>query len=497
MTEQLPFQLRRPSLFKDQSWVGGNWVEAGSGKRFDVTDPGTGGNWASAPDNDANDVEATVQAAHKAFLFYRKISPRVRSRCLLNWGTLIQENKDDLAKIVTYETGKPIAESLAELDYALNSTWWFAGEADRIQGTLFDSSTPGKKVMTLKQPIGVVTALVPWNFPIAMVVRKAGAALAAGCTMIIKPSPETPLSVLTLALLAEEAGFAKGVLNVLTTSLNNTPSLTEALCRNPLVKKVTFTGSTRVGKLVAKICSDGLKKVTLELGGNCPFIVFDDANLNDAADALMGLKWRNAGQACISANRVYVQSSVYDTFAAIVKERTSKLVVGHGSSVASTLGPVTTPQSLDRALAQVEDAKKHGARILLGGEKLANSSGYFFNPTIIADAKKEMRITNEETFAPILTLYKFETETEAIQCANDTPMGLASYVFTKNLDRAWRLLDDLEAGMIGLNTSAITGAESPFGGMKESGYGKEAGKDVAVEEYLVTKAVSLALESRL
>ncbi|KAF7554914.1 hypothetical protein G7Z17_g2532 [Cylindrodendrum hubeiense] len=485
MAHQLPFQLHRPSIFKTQSWVNGSWIEAASGKRFEITD------------NDANDVEAAVQAAHNAFLSYRKISPRVRARCLLSWGTLIQENKDDLAKIITHETGKPIAEALSELEYALNSTWWFAGEADRIQGTLFDSSTPGKKVLTIKQPIGVVAALVPWNFPIAMVVRKAGAALAAGCTMVIKPSPETPLSVLTLALLAEEAGFPKGVLNILTTSLSNTPTLTEALCRHPLVKKVTFTGSTRVGKLIAKICSDGLKKVTLELGGNCPFIVFDDADLNEAAEALMGLKWRNAGQACISANRVYVQSGVYDSFATILKDRTSKLVVGHGSSATSTLGPVTTPQSLDRALAQVEDAKKCGARILLGGDRVANSSGYFFHPTIIADAKKEMRITNEESFAPILALYKFETEEEAIQSANDTPMGLASYVFTKHLDRAWRLLDDLEAGMIGLNTSAITGAESPFGGMKESGYGKEAGKDVAVEEYLITKAASVALGSRL
>ncbi|KAH7176891.1 aldehyde dehydrogenase domain-containing protein [Dactylonectria macrodidyma] len=497
MDQGLPFQLQRTLILKDQCCVNGNWIEAASGKRFDIIDPGTGKSWASAPDSDAKDVDAAVQAAHNAFLSYRKISPRIRSRCLAKWGDLIKENKDDLAKIVTYETGKPIAESLAELDYALNSTWWFAGEADRIQGTMFDSSTPGKKVLTIKQPIGVVTALVPWNFPIAMVVRKAGAALAAGCTMVIKPSPETPLSVLTLALLAEEAGFAKGVVNVLTTSLNNTPALTEALCRHPLVKKVTFTGSTRVGKLVAKMCSEGLKKVTLELGGNCPFIVFDDADLETAADALMGLKWRNAGQACISANRVYVQSGVYEQFAEIVTDRTSKLVVGHGSSSDSTIGPVTTPQSIDRAMAQVDDAKIHGARILLGGGKVANNAGYFFHPTIIVDAKREMRVTDEETFAPILTLYKFETETEAIQFANDTPMGLASYVFTKDLNRSWRLLDELEAGMIGLNTSAITGAESPFGGMKESGYGKEAGKDVAVEEYLVTKAVSIALGSRL
>ncbi|KAJ9137078.1 Succinate-semialdehyde dehydrogenase [Pleurostoma richardsiae] len=494
---QLPFQLRQPSLLKDQSLVNGEWVDASSGKRFDVTDPGTGHDWASVPDNEAIDVDAAVRAAHAAFLGYGKVASRIRSQCLLRWSMLIQENKEDLAKIITYETGKPITDSIFELDYAANSACWFAGEAERIHGTAFNASTLGKKVFTIKQPIGVVVALVPWNLPVAMVVRKAGAALAAGCTMVIKPSPETPLSALTIALLAEEAGFPKGVLNVLTTSLSNTPAVSEALCRHPLVKKVTFTGSTRIGKLVAKLCSAGLKKVTLELGGNCPFVVFDDADLGQAADALMALKWRNAGQACISANRVYVQAGVYESFAEIIKERTSALVVGHGSATTSTLGPVTTPQSLDRALAQVEDAKRHGARILLGGERVHGSAGFFWQPTIIADATNQMRITDEETFSPILSLYRFETEAEATQAANDTPMGLASYVFTKSLDRAWRLADNLEAGMIGLNTSAVSGVESPFGGMKESGYGKEAGKDVAVEEYLVTKAVALAVDSRL
>ncbi|KAH8895603.1 aldehyde dehydrogenase [Thozetella sp. PMI_491] len=497
MDQGLPFKLRRPSLLKEHSLVDGKWVDAASGKRFNIADPGTGEDWATAPDNDAGDVEGAVRAAHQAFLSYGKATPRMRSQCLVKWSALIQENKEDLAKIITFETGKPIADSIFELDYSINSAAWFSGEAERIQGTAFNTSVPGKKVITVKQPIGVAAALVPWNLPVAMVVRKAGAALAAGCTMVIKPSPETPLSVLTLALLAEEAGFPKGVLNVLTTSLENTPAVSEALCRHPLIKKVTFTGSTRVGKLVAKLCSDNLKKVTLELGGNCPFIVFDDADLNQAADALMGLKWRNAGQACISANRVYVQSGVYDAFAATLQERTTKLVVGHGSRATSTLGPVTTPQTIDRALAQIADAKSNGAKILLGGDRVADSKGFFLQPTILGDVTKEMRITGEEAFAPLLALYRFESEAEAIREANDTPMGLASYVFTKNLDRAWRLLDNLEAGMIGLNTSTISGVDSPFGGLKESGYGKEAGKDVAVEEYLVSKAIALGLESRL
>ncbi|PSS07139.1 hypothetical protein M430DRAFT_45953 [Amorphotheca resinae ATCC 22711] len=494
MTPKLPFQLKNPGLFKDKSYVDGEWVEARSGKRFDVIDPGSGQVWASAPDNDASDVDHAVLSAHSAFQHYKKVTPRTRAQWLLKWDALIRENKEDLAHIVTYETGKPLAEARAELDYALGFTWWFAGEAERIVGTVQQPSAAGRRVFTVKQPIGVAAALVPWNFPVAMVLRKAGAALAAGCCMIVKPSPETPLSVLAVAELATQAGIPKGVFSVLTTSLENTPPLSEALCRHPLIKKVTFTGSTRVGKLVAKLCSDGLKKVTLELGGNCPFLIFDDADLNQAADALMALKWRHAGQACITANRVYVQSSIYDQFALLLKEKTSKLVVGHGADQNTTMGPVTTPQGITKALNQVEDARKHGGQIVLGGGKVPGKTGYFFEPTIIVGAKKEMLITQEETFAPVLALYSFDTEEEAVEAANNTSMGLASYYFTKNIDRSWRLLENLEAGMIGMNTGNSSAAESPFGGIKESGYGKESGKDVAVAEYLITKTGTLALE---
>ncbi|KAB8289609.1 hypothetical protein EYC80_010525 [Monilinia laxa] len=283
---KLPFDLKNTSLFHDKSYVSGEWVEAKSGKRFDIIDPGNGQVWATAPDNGASDVDAAVQAAHTSFQSFRKINPKTRAQWLLKWGSLIRDNKEDIAKIVTYETGKPLAESLGEVDYSSAYTWWFAGEAERITGTIQTSSVPGRRVFTVKQPIGVAAALVPWNFPIA----QAGAAFAAGCSMVVKPSPETPLSVLSLAMLAEQAGFPKGVFSVLTTSLDNTPPLSEALCRHPLVKKVTFTGSTSIGKLIAKLCSDGLKKVTLELGGNCPFIVFDDANLGQAADELVALK---------------------------------------------------------------------------------------------------------------------------------------------------------------------------------------------------------------
>ncbi|TVY82347.1 Succinate-semialdehyde dehydrogenase [NADP(+)] [Lachnellula suecica] len=514
MASKLPFELKNASLFKDQSYVNGDWVEAKSGKRFDIVDPGNGKVWASAPDNTAEDVDVAVNTAHVAFQSYRKVNPRTRAQWLLKWDALIRENRDDIANIVTYETGKPLFESQGEIDYALGFTWWFAGEAERVMGTVQTPAAPGRRVFTVKQPIGVAAALPYANFLTdeqRMILRKAGAALAAGCTMIVKPSPETPLSVLALANLASQAGFPKGVFSVLTTSLENTPPLSEALCRHPLVKKVTFTGSTRIGKLVAKLCSDGLKKVTLELGGNCPFLVFDDADLDQASDgkslssecicpiadlhaALMALKWRHAGQACITANRVYVQAGVYDKFAAILKEKTSKLVVGHGAEKGTTMGPVTTPRSLDKATSQVEDAKKHGGQVVLGGGKLTGKGGYFFEPTIILGAKKEMLITEEETFAPVMALYSFETEEEAVTAANNTSMGLASYYFTKNIDRTWRLLENLEAGMIGMNTGNSSAAESPFGGIKESGYGKESGKDVAINEYLITKTGTLTLD---
>ncbi|KAM5442549.1 putative succinate-semialdehyde dehydrogenase (NAD(+)) [Microsporum ferrugineum] len=493
---QVPFKLDDPSLLQFESFVNNEWVAAKDGGRFEVLDPGSGKPWASCPTNTTKDVPATVEAAHAAFEKFKKVNPRTRAQLLMKWDGLIREARSDLAKILTHETGKPIAESLGEIDYALGFTWWFAGEAERIHGTIAVPATPNRRVFTVKQPIGVVAALVPWNFPIAMILRKAGAAFAAGCTMIVKPSPETPITTLALALLAQRAGYEPGVFNVLTTDLENTPSLSEALCKHPHVKKVTFTGSTRVGKLVAAHCAEGLKKVTLELGGNCPFIVFDDADLEQALTQLMALKWRHAGQACITANRVYVQSGVYDKFAQMFKERTSALVVGHGAKEGTTMGPVTTPRGLDKALSQVEDAKKLGGNVILGGKPMTGCGGYFFEPTIITDMKPEMLISREETFAPIAALYKFETEEEAVKCANDTSMGLASYAFTKNVDRIWRMLENLEAGMIGLNTGNSSAAESPFGGIKESGYGKESGKDVAVAEYMITKTGTLTIDGQ-
>jgi len=493
---ELPFKLNNPDLLHNQSFVHGKWVKSKSGKTFEVADPGTGNSWIECPTNDASDVDAAVQSSHECFLEYRKISPRQRAQMLYKWDALIKENKEDIATILVYETGKPRAEAYGEIDYSTGFTWWFAGEAERIQGSVFTPALPNRRIFTIKQPLGVAAALVPWNFPIAMILRKAGAALAAGCTMIVKPSPETPITVLALAYLADKAGFPKGALNVLTTDLDKTPELSEALCRHPLVNKVTFTGSTRVGKLVAKICSDNLKKVTLELGGNCPVLIFDDANIEQAMSQVFALKFRHAGQACITANRIYVQSGIFDKFLERWNAEAQKIVVGHGADEKTTMGPVTTPRGVEKAVSLVEDARKKGAKIHTGGKKVEKNGGYFFEPTVISGVTPDMDIAREEMFAPISTFIKFETEEEAVKAANDTSMGLASYLFTKNVDRMWRLFENLEAGMIGLNTGNSSAAESPFGGIKQSGYGKESGKDVAVNEYLITKTGTFTLEEQ-
>ncbi|KAL1849964.1 hypothetical protein Plec18170_007060 [Paecilomyces lecythidis] len=494
ISDSIQLHLKNPDLYRDRAYVNGQWIEAKSKKRFEIVDPGTGQTWATCTDMAAEDVDYAVQAAHQAFKRYQTLTPRHRGELLYKWDVLIRNNKDDIAKILVYETGKPLAEAHGEIDYATSFTRWFAAEAERIQGTVFRPAAAGRRVFTIKQPIGVAAALVPWNFPIAMIMRKASAALAAGCTMIAKPSPETPLTALTLAYLAEKAGFEKGVFNVLPTTLANTPALSEALCKHDLVKKISFTGSTRVGKLISQHCAGGLKKLTLELGGNCPFLVFDDANLNQAREALMSLKFRHAGQACITANRVYVQRGVYDRFADLLVERVKQLRVGHGMDEKTTMGPLTIPAGLEKVARQVEDAKRHGATVLIGGSKIEKLGGYYFEPTIVKDARPGMLVTSEETFAPLLALYPFDTEEEAVEAANNTSMGLSSYFFTKDIDRTWRLLENLDAGMIGMNTGNASATEAPFGGIKDSGYGKESGKDVAVQEYLITKTGTLTVE---
>ncbi|RMJ26005.1 succinate-semialdehyde dehydrogenase [Aspergillus sp. HF37] len=478
MSKQLPFQLDDQSLLHESSLLNGEWVPSRSRETFDVEDPGSRQIFASCPTNKVQDVDEFVTTSQSAFLEYQHVNPRQRAKMLLEWHRLVTNAREDIAKLV---------------DYALSFAWWFAGEAERIRGSVAIPSVSERRTFVIKQPIGVSVALVPWNFPVAMIIRKVAAALAAGCPMIVKPSPETPLSVLALADLALRAGFPPGVLNIITTDNENTPAVSEALCKHPLVRKVTFTGSTAVGRVIAKHCSDGLKKVTMELGGNCPFIVFNDGDLDQAVAALMVLKWRTAGQACTHANRVYVQSGVYEEFAQKMLQATQKLRVGHGADSTTTMGALTTSRGVQKMEKHVADAVSKGGKVLCGGKTSSGLGGYFFEPTIISGMTSSMLTTNEEIFGPLLGLSRFDTEEEVVEAANNTSMGLASYFFTKDADRTWRLLESLEAGIIGMNTGNSSGAESPFGGIKESGYGKEAGKDVAVEEYLIQKTGTLTV----
>ncbi|VUC24527.1 unnamed protein product [Clonostachys rosea] len=492
---QVPFTLTDPDLLHFDSYVHGRFVSAGEGKTFDVLDPGTGKPWAVCPDCTASDVEPAIASCYETFQTYSKTTPRQRAKLLMKWHDVLLAAREDLARILVHETGKPLAEAYGEIDYALTFVWWFSGEADRAHGTSMSCAIPGRRALTIKQPVGVAAALVPWNFPIALALRKAAAALAAGCTMVVKTSPETPLSAVAIAHLATKAGFPAGALNVLTTSLENTPAVAETLCLDARVKKVSFTGSTRVGKLIAGLCAKNLKKTTFELGGNCPFVVFDDADQEQAMDQLTSLKWRHAGQACVTSNRVYVQSGIYDAFVETLVKRSKELKLGHGMQEGTTIGPVTTPRGLDKAEELYKDAVAKGATTVLGNGKREAGEGYFMAPTVLTGMKDEMLMTHEEIFAPILGVYKFETEDEVVRRANDTPLGLASYVFTKNVDRLLRMFETLDAGMIGLNVGNSSSAEAPFGGIKDSGHGKESGKDVALDEFLITKTGTLSIQS--
>ncbi|KAM0415601.1 hypothetical protein ACHAPD_006802 [Fusarium lateritium] len=467
---QRPFQLADESLFQCTSLINGDFVSAKEGRTFNIVDPGSGKPWASCPDCTASDVDSAVASSYETFKTYSKTTPRFRAQALMKWHNLILAAREDLARILVHETGKTLVEARGEIDYALTFVWWFSGEADRAHGTSLTCAIPGRRAMTIKQPIGVAAALVPWNFPIALALRKAAAALAAGCTMVIKPSPETPLTSVSVAHLALKAGFPPGVLNVVTTSLENTPTVAEALCLDTRVKKVSFTGSTRVGKIIASLYVD------------------------QAISQLMPLKWRHAGQACITSNRVFVQNNIYDTFVEKVVQETRKLKLGHGMEEGSTMGALTTLRGLDKAEELYQDAISKGAKTVLGTGRREEGDGYFMAPTILTEMEDNMLMTHEEIFAPVLGFYRFESEDEVVQRANDTPLGLASYVFTKNVDRLWRLFENLDAGMIGLNAGNSSSAEAPFGGIKDSGHGKESGKDVAIDEFLISKTATLTID---
>ncbi|KAK5047777.1 hypothetical protein LTR84_006442 [Exophiala bonariae] len=479
--------LKRKDLLQSKGYINEEWVSANSGKTFDVYDPATLEKLATLPEMGADDADAAVSAAHAAFASYKKTSARQRARWLRKWSDLCLEHADDLALILTLENGKTLVEAKGEVTYAASFLEWFAGEAERVHGEVVPSSNLNQRILTFKQPIGVAACLSPWNFPIAMITRKVGAALAAGCTTVWKPAGETPLSSLAQAVLAQEAGFPKGTINVITT-LNQVAEVGEALCTNKLVKKVSFTGSTRVGKLLASHCSGSVKKLSLELGGNSPFIVFDDAKLETAIEACILAKFRNSGQTCVTANRIFVQKAIYDKFADGLATKIKTLKVGAGTEDGVFVGPLTHERAVEKALSHISDAKKHGGQVVLGGEAMKDLKGYFLQPTLIKGMNREMITTREETFAPVLGLYEFDTEEEVIGLANEADVGLGSFIITENIPRAWRVTEALEVGMVGVNLGMLSACESPFGGVKESGYGREGGRQ-GIEEYLSVKSM--------
>ena len=502
-------QLRDPSLFKqDVCYVNGEWVKARSGKTFEVhgkpplsrvsqtdavsltpcLDPATGQLIGTCPEFDAQDTEKAVAAAAVAFEEFRHRTGRERSKLLRRWYELMVENAEDLATLITWENGKPTADAKGEVTYAANFFEWFSEEAPRIYGDTIPSSVPGNRVFTIKEPVGVCGLITPWNFPAAMITRKAGPALAVGCTVVCKAPGETPYTPLALAELAHRAGIPAGVVNVVT-ALHNTPEVGLVLTTNPTVRKVSFTGSTPVGKLLMKQCSSTLKKLSLELGGNAPFIVFDDADVDVAVAGAIASKFRSSGQTCVCANRIFVQRGVYDEFAAKLAAKVREFKVGHGFDAGVTHGPLIHDRAVDKVAQHVQDAQSKGATVVLGGHKLPDLGPNFFQPTVLTGMTTEMAMADEETFGPVAGLFRFDTEEEVVRIANATQVGLAGYFFSQDLHRVHRVAEHLEVGMVGVNTGLISDPASPFGGVKESGFGRE-GSLYGIGEYQVTKMIT-------
>ncbi|KAK9448741.1 aldehyde dehydrogenase domain-containing protein [Limtongia smithiae] len=480
-------KLTDKSLFKQTALVGAQQVT--SSKVFEVTDPATQAVIGTVPDLDVAAVDAAIDTAHDAFVSFRGTSPFERARVLQRWNALMLENIDDLATILTYENGKPLAEAKGEIRYSASFLEWFAGEAPRAYGDVLNTSVSGHRALTIKQPVGVVSVLTPWNFPAAMITRKVSAAVAAGCTVVIKPDAETPYSALALAELARRAGVPDGVLNVVTTK-TALAEVGQLMCADERVKKLSFTGSTAVGKLLMAQSSASLKKLSFELGGNAPFIVFDDVDVDEAVAALVACKFRGSGQTCVCANRVLVHTRVYDEFVEKLVRAVSGFTVGNGFADGVTHGPLIHARALDKVTHHVADAVAHGGEIRIGGSKLPGVGKLFFAPTVVANATPAMAVAHEETFGPLAAVFRFETENEALALANDADVGLASYVITNDVRRALRVAESLQFGMVGVNTGIISDCATPFGGVKFSGFGREGSK-YGMEEYMVVKTVTL------
>jgi succinate-semialdehyde dehydrogenase/glutarate-semialdehyde dehydrogenase len=475
-------KLKDSSLFRELNYIDGKWVGAGSNETIDVVNPASGEVIGTVPKMGAKETRQAIEAANAALPGWRARTAKERAKILRTWADLMMANQDDLAVIMTAEEGKPMAEAKGEVAYAASFIEWFAEEGKRVYGDTIPSFARDKRVLVTKEPIGVCVAITPWNFPSAMITRKAGPALAAGCTMVVKPATATPYSALALCELAERAGVPKGVYSVVT---GPSGAVGGEMTSNKIVRKLTFTGSTEVGKVLMAQAAATVKKVSLELGGNAPFIVFNDADLDAAVKGAIASKYRNTGQTCVCANRLLVQDGVYDSFAGKLAEAVSKLRVGDGLKGETDQGPLIDKAGLEKVEEHVKDALSKGAKPLIGGKR-HSLGGNFYEPTILTGVTTDMLVTNDETFGPVAPLYKFKTEEEALKLANDTEFGLASYFYTKDMGRVWRVMEGLEYGIIGINEGIISSEVVPFGGMKESGIGREGSK-YGIDEFIEVK----------
>ena len=482
MTTRYPLS----ALIHSDNFIDGQWVSAASGTRFAVTDPATGETIADVADSDANDARAATDAAARAFPAWRDTLPAQRAAVLRRWHALIVENADELGQLISREQGKPLHEGRGEAMYGASYVAWFADEATRIYGDLIPQQQRGKRMSAVKEPVGVVAAITPWNFPLAMIARKIAPALAAGCTVVGKPAEDTPLTALALVMLAHEAGVPPGVLNLICASRERGVSAVADWLADSRVRKITFTGSTPVGKHLARESAGTLKKLSLELGGNAPFIVFDDADLDAAVEGLMAAKFRNGGQTCVCPNRVYVQAGVFERFADKLTTRVAALKVAPATDPAAQIGPMINARAVEKIARHVDDAVSRGARVLTGGKRLNELGPNWYAPTVLANATPDMQLSCEETFGPVVPLFRFDNEAEAIHAANDTPYGLAAYFYSQDVRRIDRVARQLEAGIVGINEGALASEAAPFGGVKESGYGREGSK-YGLDDYLSIK----------
>ncbi|MFL1526270.1 NADP-dependent succinate-semialdehyde dehydrogenase [Pseudomonas sp. O230] len=478
--------IQSSPLFRQQAFIDGVWLDADNQLTSTVTNPATGDVIGTVPLMGGDETRRAIEAANAALPGWRVRTAKERAVILRRWFDLILTNQEDLARLMTLEQGKPLAESRAEVVYAASFIEWFAEEGKRIYGDVIPGHQPDKRLLVLKQPIGVTAAITPWNFPAAMITRKAGPALAAGCTMVIKPAPQTPFTALALAALAEMAGIPKGVLSVVT---GDAEAVGGELTSNPIVRKLTFTGSTNIGRLLMAQCAKDIKKVSLELGGNAPFIVFEDADLDAAVEGALASKFRNAGQTCVCANRLYVQSDVYDAFVCKLKAAVANLKIGNGLEASVTTGPLIDGNAVKKIEEHIADAVSLGARVVAGGCSLG---GNFFEPTILVDVPKGAKVAREETFGPLAPIFRFTDEADVIDQANDTEFGLAAYFYARDLSRVFRVAESLEYGIVGINTGIISNEVAPFGGIKASGTGREGSK-YGIEDYLEIKYLCIGV----